>query len=294
MTGQAIVTSLSCVAAVAVGGCGGAQQAEPRTAQPATATAAAAPAPKPTPGYPSSIAILGHSGSTGEDSDPEQPHVEIRANSWATGTNPRVNSVYARLLARNPAIRGHNVNLAHAGATVDDLLTQAQQAVELRPSPELVFVQIMDNDMQCPAAASDYASFRTRLIEALRTLSDGLPTSRFFVISQFGMPRTEWPTYTPAERRAFGGTGPCDYLNTDGKVVPSRLARLTRIIRGYEAQLKAGCARVPRCRYDDDAFQRQVHRRSYHSDDLNHYSVAGHAKAAAVAWAALRHAGLIP
>ena len=109
MTGQAIVTSLSCVAAVAVGGCGGAQQAEPRTAQPATATAAAAPAPKPTPGYPSSIAILGHSGSTGEDSDPEQPHVEIRANSWATGTNPRVNSVYARLLARNPAIRGHNV-----------------------------------------------------------------------------------------------------------------------------------------------------------------------------------------
>ena len=73
----------------------------------------------------------------------------------------------------------------------------------------------------------------------------------------------------------------------------SRLRRLTRIISGYEAQLKAGCARVPRCRYDDGAFARQVHRRSFVSEDLNHFSVAGHAKAAAVAWAALRRAGLV-
>lgn len=108
------------------------------------------------------------------------------------------------------------------------------------------------------------------------------------------MPITEWRTFTPTQRRAFGGTGPCDYLDPAGKVVPSRLRRLTRIIRGYEAQLQAGCARFPRCRYDGGAFARQVHRRSYVSEDLNHFSVAGHAKAAAVAWAALRHAGLIP
>jgi hypothetical protein len=100
-------------------------------------------------------------------------------------------------------------------------------------------------------------------------------------------------TFSPAQRRAFGGTGPCDYLHPAGKFVAGRLRRLTRIISGYEAQLRAGGARVPRCRYDDGAFARQVHRRRYVSEDLNHFSIAGHAKAAAVAWSALRHAGLV-
>jgi GDSL-like Lipase/Acylhydrolase family len=289
-----IPATVACVAALAAAGCGGAANIGRPPAAVAKPGPTATPPPKRTRGYPSSIAVLGHSGATGEDSDPAQPHVEIRTNSWATGTNPRVNSVYQRILAKNPAVRGHNVNLAHAGATVDDLLGQAQQAVALRPRPDLVLVQIMDNDMVCPAARGDYASFRARLVEALRTLAGGLPGAHVFLVSQFGMPMTEWPTFTLGQRKAFGGTGPCDYLNRAGKVVPSRLRRLTRIIRGYEAQLQAGCARVPRCRYDDGAFARQIHRRGYVSEDLNHFSVAGHAKAAAVAWAALRHAGLVP
>ena len=43
-------------------------------------------------------------------------------NSWATGTNPAVDSVYLRILARNPKIRGHNVNLAQDSATVRQLV----------------------------------------------------------------------------------------------------------------------------------------------------------------------------
>jgi hypothetical protein len=285
---------MACIAALATAGCGTAKVTRAPAARAAKADTPAPGGAHRTPGYPSSIAVLGHSGATGEDSDPAQPHVEIRTNSWATGTNPRVDSVYERILAKNPAIRGHDFNLAHAGATVDDLLGQAQQAVTLRPRPDLVLVQIMDNDMVCPAASSDYGSFRTRLVKALRTLVNGLPSARLFLVSQFGMPSTEWRTYSPAERRAAGGTGPCDYLDLAGKVVPSRLRRLTAVIRGYEAQLKAGCARVQRCHYDDGAFARQVHRRAYVSEDLNHFSVAGHARAAAVAWAALRRAGLIP
>jgi hypothetical protein len=205
-----------------------------------------------------------------------------------------VNSVYERILAKNPGIRGHIVNLAHSSATVDDLLGQAQQAVALQPRPDLVLIQIMDADIVCPATARDYATFQAKFVKALKVLAAGLPGSRFFAVSQFGMPTTEWNTYSPAERRQAGGTGPCDYLDADGRVVPSEIRRLVRIIRGYEAQLKAGCARIRQCRYDDGAFARQVHRRKWVSGDLNHYSIAGHAKAAAVAWAALRHAALIP
>jgi hypothetical protein len=41
-----------------------------------------------TSGFPNSMVVLGHSGATGEDSDPSQPHIEIRANSCATRTTP--------------------------------------------------------------------------------------------------------------------------------------------------------------------------------------------------------------
>jgi hypothetical protein len=62
-------------------------------------------------GYPDSIVALGHSGVTGYDSDPSRPEADATANSWITGTNPAVDSLYQRILARNPRINGHNTNL---------------------------------------------------------------------------------------------------------------------------------------------------------------------------------------
>ena len=101
-------------------------------------------------GYPNSIAVLAHSGATGENSDPRRPGVEVRANSWATGTNPAVKSVYLRILAKNPAIKGHNVNLARGSASVHDLVRQAQRAVALEPKPDLILIQIMDSRHRLP------------------------------------------------------------------------------------------------------------------------------------------------
>jgi hypothetical protein len=217
----------------------------------------------------------------------------VRANSWATGTNPAVNSVYLRILARNPAIKGHNVNLAHGSATVQDLLVMTHEAVALKPKPDLVLIQIMDADMACPATGRDYAAFRAAFISALKVLARGAPRSRFLVVSQFGSP-SNWRMLSPAERRSVGGTGPCDFLDPSGRLVATKLARLERIIHGYEAQLKAACARVSQCRYDGGAFGRIVDKREYFSSDLNHFSVQGHARAAAVAWAALKRVGIIP
>ena len=245
-------------------------------------------------GYPSSIVVLAHSGATGENSDPRRPGVEVRGNSWATGTNPSVNSVYLRVLARNPEIKGHNINLAHGSATVRDLVRQAQRAVALEPKPELILIQIMDADIVCPAQESDYAAFRSTFISALKVLARGAPQSSFFVVSQFGSPTTEWKMFSSAERKSFGGTGPCAFLDPAGRLVPKELARLEGIIHGYEAQLEAACKRFSQCRYDGGAFGRIVNKREYVSSDLNHWSVKGHAKAAAVAWAAMKRAGLVP
>jgi len=76
--------------------------------------------------------------------------------------------------------------------------------------------------------------------------------------------------------------------------VPKEAASLETIIHGYEAQLAAGCKRVPRCTYDQGAFGRQVDKNEHWSEDLNHFSVKGSAAAAAVAWEAMKQLGVIP
>ncbi len=68
----------------------------------------------------------------------------------------------------------------------------------------------------------------------------------------------------------------------------------TKIIHGYEAQLETGCKLVAQCRYDGGAFGRIVDKRAYWNSGVDHLSIKGHAKAAAVAWAAMKRAGLVP
>jgi hypothetical protein len=63
--------------------------------------------------------------------------------------------------------------------------------------------------------------------------------------------------------------------------------------RQYEAQLEGACKQVRRCTYDDGAFGRIVDQRDQVAADF-HLSIQGHAKAAAVAWTAVRRAGELP
>ena len=211
------------------------------------------------------------------------------------GHHPSVNSVYLRILAKNPRIKGHHLNLAQGGATVSQLLVQAQDAVRAKPLPELILVQIMDNDIVCPATAENYGSFHAGLQRALKTLTDGAPHSTIFIVSQFGSPGTYARTFTRSERQAMGGgTGPCDFIDPSGNIVPDKVRGLDRVIHGYENELRVTCAQFRQCRYDDGAFGRVIDKRQYISaTDPNHFSTRGHAKAAAVAWAAMQRAAII-
>ncbi len=249
---------------------------------------------KPYKGWPDAIVVLGHSGSTGESSDPNQPGVEVRENSWVTGTNPEVNSLYLRIRAENPKIEGHAFPLSQAGATVEQVLAQASVAVAQQPHNPLVVIQVMDNDIGCPATPQDFAQFQSTFEDVLSELDRGLPTSRIFVVTQFGSPDTYAQTLTPVQRRSFGGTGPCAFLSPKGRIVPKELERLETIIRGYEEALEQGCGAYSRCVFDARAFSNAVEKPQFIAEDLNHFSVAGHAEAAAVAWNAMRRGGLVP
>jgi len=79
------------------------------------------PEPPPDPGRfktPGGVFAIGHSGLTGENSDPNNPGQEARENSWATGTNPEVNGIYIyrRLISVRPETDDHVANTAQGGA----------------------------------------------------------------------------------------------------------------------------------------------------------------------------------
>ena len=122
----AVATSLLLVGAV------GCSSSTPPNPIGTPATPAASSASGPYTGYPDSIAALGHSLITGEGTGEES---DWKASSWATGANPKVNSVYLRLREVNPAIEGHAQNLGTGGADLAALTEQAQHSHNCSRSP---------------------------------------------------------------------------------------------------------------------------------------------------------------
>jgi hypothetical protein len=248
---------------------------------------------QPDTGYPDSVAAIGHSGITG-DSSREQGLGGSIDDSWATGTNPEVDSVYARLLGENPGIQGNVTNLGMGGATIAEVHSQVDQLLEVEPAPELVLVLVVDNDMVCPATDADYRLFETDLTALLQRIADGLPAARVFMVSFYGDPASYVEALGRSERRQVGDTGPCAIIDPSGQVVAAELARLQRIIVGYDHAIESACAAADRCTYDGGAFTRVCLQREDIGGDLQHISTVGNAEAAATAWQALRSAGLIP
>lgn len=253
---------------------------------------ALAGAASPAATYPNAIAVIGDAHATGYASDTRHPFQEARANSWATGTNPAVRSIYARLLAVNPAIRGRAFNFASHGATVRDLPSQVRKPITRTIKPELVLVQIMDNDVTCDGKDDTrYADYQARVTAALETLAKGLPKARIFAVSDWGTLDSyikAVQSYGLGARLTHAGKGPCSiFAPKTGKVVQEHVTYVRRITNGYHAAFAAACAAVPACRYDGGAARRIALRPADLAHRYEHLSVQGQAKLAAVEWRAL-------
>ena len=94
--------------------------------------------------YPDSMAATGASATTAYNTCPT-PGTNCPANSWSTGTEPAVNSIYLRIRAVNPAIEGRAFNDAVAGSKMASLQAQVERAAEQRA--ELVTVDMGSNDI---------------------------------------------------------------------------------------------------------------------------------------------------
>ena len=142
-------------------------------------------------------------------------------------------------------------------------------------------MQVVDADMVCPAAEGDFRRFETDLTTLLQRVADGLPEAQVFIPSYYADPATYVEALTRSERRQVGGTGPCAIIDPRGRVVAAELARLERIVVGYNDAIESACASADRCTYDGGAFTRVRLQRQDIGGDLEHISTAGHAEAAA-------------
>lgn len=119
---------------------------------------------------PRVMAALGDSITRGYNTSgpgcPTGPGLDCPKNSWATGTNPAVDSFRERLDAISPQpLTAYND--AVSGARAINLLSQAEVAAG--QNPELVLIEIGANDA-CATTPTPTATFREQVRSALQVL----------------------------------------------------------------------------------------------------------------------------
>ena len=164
---------------------------------------------------PVGVIAIGHSGVTGENSDPERPFQPALENSWATGTNPDVNSIYLRLVDVHPETEGNVANTAVGGGMAAQLASQAAQAMRDVPTPELVIIQTIDGDLNsCPLDEAALGPFGDSVTKVLEQIVEASPQSRNLMITGFIRPDPAYDeqaiaAYPELEPEVTGTPGEC-------------------------------------------------------------------------------------
>ncbi|MEU9254259.1 SGNH/GDSL hydrolase family protein [Streptomyces sp. NPDC048270] len=203
---------------------------------------------------PSSIAAVGDSITRGFDACSvlaDCPEV-----SWATGNDPAVRSLAARLLgdAEAPA---RSWNLAVTGSRMADLPGQLSQAAAYKP--DLVTVMVGSNDACRPTASSmtPVAEFRSGFEAALAGLRAASPATQVYVSSVPDLQRLwEQGKDDPMVRKVWS-LGICQSMLADplsaALGAKTRREQVRARVVEYNEVLREVCAKDPLCRYDGGA-----------------------------------------
>jgi lysophospholipase L1-like esterase len=249
-----------------------------------SSTASAAPT------YASSMDALGGSFTRGFNTDCPNAWIDCPQNSWATGTNPVVDSIYLRLLALNPRLRDNNANDAQSRSTMADLDAQAQSAV--RRDAELVTIATGTNDA-CgghTGEMTEVSVFSDEFTQAMDTLTTGLPHARVHVLSIPDIYQ-RWETFhiIPSAVKAWRSIPFCPTLLThptsNAPADVQRRAAVRARVLDFNAVLAQVCAQYPQCTTDAGAaFRAPVTAAEFSTHDYWHPNITGQAALAKRIW----------
>lgn len=209
---------------------------------------------------PRVMAALGDSITRGYNTTgngcPTGPGLDCPKNSWATGTNPAVDSVRERLDAVSPQpLTGYND--AVSGAKAINLLSQAQLVAS--QNPDFVLIEIGANDA-CASTPTPTATFSNQVREALNVLVSGNKSVYIQLMSIPDINQLRTIFIEPADANALTrwqlfsvcqgllanplSTAPVDEARRD--------AFRAQVI-AYNEALEEVCAEFKRCLWDDYA-----------------------------------------
>ncbi|TDU78370.1 SGNH/GDSL hydrolase family protein [Streptomyces sp. KS 21] len=217
---------------------------------------------------PASIAAVGDSITRGFDACSvlaDCPEV-----SWATGNDPAVRSLAARLLG-DAAVPARSWNYAVTGSRMADLAGQLASAAEHKP--DLVTVMVGSNDACRPTASSmtPVAEFRAGFEKALAGLRAASPASQVYVSSVPDLQRL-WEQGKDAPMvRQIWKLGICQSMLADPLSVATGATARREQVRArvveYNEVLREVCKKDALCRYDGGA----VFQYPFAAEQLSHW-----------------------
>lgn len=215
---------------------------------------------------PDSIAAVGDSITRAFDAC--GPLSDCPEASWATGTDPAVDSLAGRLL-EGP---GRDTwNLAVSGATVSDLPAQMTRAAGREP--ELVTVLIGANDACRPSVGTmtPVDDFRADFEQALGALWDRSPRSQVYVASIPDLKRLWEVGRDEPDARQVWEFGICPSMlrapRSAGETATARREQVSERVQAYNSALREVCTEDRRCRWDGGA----VHDYRFTADALSRW-----------------------
>jgi lysophospholipase L1-like esterase len=241
---------------------------------------------------PDSMAAVGDSITQAFDVDWSGVLQDSPADSWSTGTNSSVDSVYQRILAANSTISGHEYNDAVAGATMADLDGQVKTAAS--QDVQYLTVEMGANDL-CVSSAGDMtptATFQSEFQQALTDFTTTDPGANIFVASIPNIYQLWEDEHTnliaELEWNVFG-------ICADMLSASATSAQRQQIVEQEQADnqvLGNVCAEFSQCKFDNDAvYDFQFPSADVSDVDYFHPSAAGQAALASIAWSAGYWAG---
>ncbi|MFF9144459.1 SGNH/GDSL hydrolase family protein [Streptomyces sp. NPDC014861] len=237
----------------------GTASAPPSASAPSPSKPAPTSAPTPAPtspwgGSPGSVAAVGDSLTRAFDAC--SLLADCPEASWATGTDPAVNSLALRLLGAG-RVAGNSWNLARSGARVAALPEQMARAAAERPGLVTVMIGANDACRPTPAGMTPVADFRRSFETAMARLRKGAPEARVYVASVPDLLRL-WDTgrTSPTALRVWE-LGVCGAMLADpedlGAAAEERRAAVRDRVVAYNEVLADVCAADGLCRYDGGA-----------------------------------------
>jgi len=238
--------------------------------------------------YPDSMAATGASATRAAGTC-ERATGGCPENSWATGTNAEVNSIYLRIRALHPEITGNVYNDAVGGEAMSDLADQFEVVIGQRV--QFVIVDMGGNDVCAPEErqVTTVASFRADFEAAMSRLLAARPATRIAVASISNLYRLWEILHTnraATDSWTRHGTCPSMLANPTSRSREDEERRIR--VREREVELNGVlatvCARHANCEYDrGTAFEHRFEAGDV-GRDWFHPSLAGQATAAAVEW----------